>query len=169
MEIDLETKGDVRTRPATEEDVEILGGFGAKLISIHHSWDQSRFIAEGPRTSVMYANYLRSQCGKANVVMLAAQIDCVVAGYVYAELEGPNYMALRGPTGVIHDIYVDKGLRRQGVGRALLNAAVESLRRLGAPQVVLSTAHRNSDGQRLFASSGFLPTMVEMTLKLNGI
>jgi len=147
--------------------MDVLGDYGAELMSIHHAWDLSRFIAASPRTPAMYANYLRSQFGKVNVVMLAAQIDSVVAGYVYAELEGPNYMALRGPAGVIHDIYVEKARRRQGVGRTLLNAAVERLRRLGAPQVVLSTAHRNSDGQRLFASMGFLPTMVEMTLKLN--
>jgi ribosomal protein S18 acetylase RimI-like enzyme len=40
------------------------------------------------------------------------------------------------------------------------------LRERGATQIVLSTADRNDAGQRLFASMGFKPTMVEMTLQL---
>ncbi|EJJ26160.1 GNAT family N-acetyltransferase [Rhizobium sp. CF142] len=168
MEIDLQTNSDVRIRAAREEDVDVLGNYGAQLISIHHAWDRSRFIAASSRTPAMYSSYLKSQLGKADVLVLAAEVDGVVAGYVYAGVEGPDYMALRGPAGLIHDIFVDQARRRQGVGRALLTATVESLRALGAQQVVLSTAHRNDAGQRLFESLGFLPTMIEMTLQLNG-
>ncbi len=114
----------------------------------------------------MYSTYFRSQLGKADVIVLAAEVDGAVAGYVYAGLEGPDYMALRGPAGVIHDIFVDESRRRQGIGRTLLCAGVERLVDLGATQVVLSSAHRNAEGQRLFASAGFAPTMVEMTLQL---
>jgi ribosomal protein S18 acetylase RimI-like enzyme len=169
MEIGLNSKSEVRIRAANEKDVEVLGGYGAQLISIHHVWDRSRFIAASPRTPAMYSNYLKSQLEKADVLVLAAEVDGVVAGYVYAGVEGPDYMALRGPAGVIHDIFVDKARRRQGVGRALLTATIESLQGLGAPQVVLSTAHRNDAGQLLFASLGFLPTMVEMTLQLSEV
>lgn len=166
MEIDLETNGEVRIRAAREQDIEVLGGYGAELISIHHAWDRSRFIAASPGTPAMYSSYLKSQLGKVDVIVLAAEIDSVVAGYAYAELDGPDYMALRGPAGVIHDIFVDRARRRQGVGRALLAAVVEELARRGATQIVLSTAHRNVAGQRLFASAGFEPTMVEMTRKV---
>jgi ribosomal protein S18 acetylase RimI-like enzyme len=75
-------------------------------------------------------------------------------------------MALRGPAGAIYDIFVEESHRRRGAGRALLTAVVGELGGRGATQIVLSTAHRNDDGQRLFASMGFEPTMVEMTLQL---
>jgi len=65
---------------------------------------------------------------------------------------------------VIHDIFVEHASRRRGAGRALLLAAVEELRRLGAGQVILSTAFRNVAGQALFDAVGFRPTMIEMTL-----
>ena len=87
--------------------MEVLGDYGAELISIHHAWDRSRFIAASPRTPAMYSSYLKSRFGKVDVLVLAAEIDGVVAGYAYAELEGPDYMALRGSAGVIHDIFVD--------------------------------------------------------------
>jgi ribosomal protein S18 acetylase RimI-like enzyme len=75
-------------------------------------------------------------------------------------------MSLRGPAGVLYDIVVDPAHRRGGIGRALLDATVASLKTRGAPMVVLSTAERNEPAQRLFGSAGFRRTMIEMTREL---
>ncbi|HUX34391.1 MAG TPA: GNAT family N-acetyltransferase, partial [Gemmatimonadaceae bacterium] len=91
-----------------------------------------------------------------------------VVGYVYAANEGPDYMVLRGPAGVLNDIVVDPGHRGQGIGRRLLEAACAELKRRGAPRVVLSTAEGNVAAQRMFARAGFRRTMVEMTRELEG-
>jgi ribosomal protein S18 acetylase RimI-like enzyme len=90
-----------------------------------------------------------------------------VIGYTYAGVEGRDYMALRGPAGVVYDIVVDPTHRRGGVGRTLLQATLEFLKSHGAPRVVLSTATRNEAAQRLFESAGFRRTMVEMTAELS--
>ena len=86
-----------------------------------------------------------------------------VIGYAYGVLEGQDYMALRGPAGVLHDLVVDPDCRGRGVGRLLMNAALDQLAAHGAPRVVLFTAARNSEAQRLFARLGFRETMIEMT------
>ena len=70
-------------------------------------------------------------------------------GYAYAAVEGYDYMALRGPAGVLHDIIVDSECRGRGVGRLRLDAALTFLSSRGAPRVVLSTAERNEAAQRL--------------------
>jgi ribosomal protein S18 acetylase RimI-like enzyme len=88
-------------------------------------------------------------------------------GYTYAGVEGNDYMALRGPAGVIYDIIVDPAHRGQGIGRMLLDATIDALKARGAPRVVLSTAEKNSTAQRLFDSAGFRRTMIEMTRELN--
>jgi ribosomal protein S18 acetylase RimI-like enzyme len=100
------------------------------------------------------------------VIILAAEGNGDVLGYSYSELEGPDYMSLRGPAGVLHDIVVDPAQRRNGVGRMLLEATLEALAVRGAPQVVLWTAAPNEAAQRLFAGLGFRPTMLEMTRRL---
>ncbi|WP_256439310.1 GNAT family N-acetyltransferase [Ensifer sp. ENS06] len=105
-----------------------------------------------------------SQLEKSEVVVLAAEQDEMIVGYAYASVEGHDYMALRGPAGVIHDLFVEPEKRSQGIGRMLLEAAVAALKERGANLIVLSTAHRNEAAQRLFAAAGFRPTMVEMTL-----
>ncbi|EPE96191.1 N-acetyltransferase [Rhizobium grahamii] len=157
----------VEIRPATAEDTDILGVYGAELIALHHAWDAARFISTGPRTTELYSRYLKDQLGKPDALVLVAIQAGAACGYTFAVLEGHNYMALRGPAGVIHDIFVDANRRRQGVGRTLLDATVSELKHRGATQVVLSTAYRNEAGRRLFAAAGFRPTMVEMTLQLS--
>jgi ribosomal protein S18 acetylase RimI-like enzyme len=67
----------------------------------------------------------------------------------------------------VYDIVVDPANRRQGIGRALLDAGIEALKARGAPRVVLSTAERNSEAQSLFEHAGFRRTMIEMTRELN--
>ncbi|WP_234818763.1 GNAT family N-acetyltransferase [Sinorhizobium fredii] len=142
----------------------VLGTYGTLLMALHHQWDPKRFIATGTDTKASYTRWLRSQLEKPDVVVLAAEQDRMIVGYAYASLEGYDYMVLRGPAGVIHDLFVDPEKRNQGIGRMLLDTAIAELQGRGAALVVLSTAHRNEAAQRLFAAAGFRPTMVEMTL-----
>lgn len=101
-----------------------------------------------------------------DVIILVAEQDGQVIGYSYAGVEGRDYMSLRGPAGVLHDIVIDPGHRGHGVGRKLLDATLAALETRGTPQVVLWTAERNEAAQRLFARAGFRRTMVEMTREM---
>ena len=150
-------------RRATRADLPAIGRLGALLVKTHHDFDKRRFIPATPQTEHGYGSFLGTQLVEPNVVVLVAVQDEQVIGYTYAGVEGRDYMALRGPAGVLYDIIVDPARRRHGVGRMLLDATVARLDSLGAPQVVLSTAERNEAAQRLFASAGFRRTMVEMT------
>ena len=150
-------------RPATPADLPALGRLGALLVRTHHDFDPRRFIDSTPRTEHGYAAYLGSQLGASGVIVLVAEDEGEVLGYAYGCVEGQDYMSLRGPAGVLHDLVVDPMQRGRGVGRLLLEAAVAALEARGAPRIVLSTAARNETAQRIFAHAGFRPTMVEMT------
>ncbi|MEI2302441.1 GNAT family N-acetyltransferase [Ensifer sp. MJa1] len=154
----------ITIRAARKEDMPMLGAYGTLLMALHHQWDPKRFIATGPDTKVSYARWLRSQLEKPDVAILVAEQHKKILGYAYASLEGFDYMALRGPAGVIHDLFVEPEMRNQGIGRMLVNAAVRELKGRGADLMVLSTAHPNEAARRLFAAAGFRPTMVEMAL-----
>ena len=155
-------------RPAVPADLPAIGRLGALLVRMHHDFDPRRFIAATPQTEHGYARFLGTQLKQPNVVALVAEQDGAVLGYTYAGVEGPDYMSLRGPAGVLYDIVVDPAHRGQGVGRMLLDATLTALKARGAPRVVLSTAERNESAQRLFARAGFRRTMLEMTRELDG-
>jgi len=154
---------DVLLRPAAPADLEAIGRLGALLVREHHDFDPERFLAATPQTEHAYGSFLGTQLERPNILVLVAERDGEVIGYTYAGVEGTDYMALRGPAGVLYDIVVDPAHRGQGVGRELLDATLNALQAKGAPRVVLSTAERNESAQRLFARAGFRRTMIEMT------
>jgi ribosomal protein S18 acetylase RimI-like enzyme len=155
-------------RKATPDDATALGRLGALLVAVHHGFDADRFIAPGPGTERGYGGFLVSQLERDEAIILVAEEDGAVVGYAYAGLEGPDWMALRGPAGVIYDIIVDPERRQEGIGGLLLQAILQALADRGAPRVVLHTATPNAVAQRLFAAVGFRPTMIEMTREWPG-
>jgi ribosomal protein S18 acetylase RimI-like enzyme len=156
-------------RRATPADLPSVGRLGALLVAEHHDFDPQRFLAARPGTPEGYASFMSKQLEDADMAVLVADDKGDVIGYAFAAVEGYNYMALRGPAGVLHDVIVDPKHRGRGVGRMLLGAALEFFRSRGVPRVVLSTAERNEAAQRLFAGMGFRRTMIEMTRELDDL
>ena len=161
----MPSKG-VNIRPATPKDLGVVGGLGALLVALHHELDPARFMAATARTPQGYASFLGSQLDEPDIIILVAEQDGEVIGYTYAGVEGMDYMSLRGPAGVVHDLVVDPAHRGRGVGQLLLDATLAALNTRGVHQIVLSTADRNLTAQRLFERAGFRRTMIEMTRDL---
>jgi ribosomal protein S18 acetylase RimI-like enzyme len=157
---------DVTVRAARGDDEGAMGRLGSLLVIEHHDYDPQRFIAALPQLPQRYGQFLASQIERPEMVVLVAERCAEVVGYAYAGMEGNDYMALRGPAGVLYDLVVDPAHRRQGIGTRLLEAALAALKRLGAPRVLLFTAEMNHGAQALFAAAGFRRTMIEMTREL---
>jgi ribosomal protein S18 acetylase RimI-like enzyme len=158
-------KPEITIRPAQKSDEAALGRYGAALMRQHHAADPRRFLlTEHPE--VGYGRYLVSMLNDPDSLVLVAESGGALVGYVYADVESISWRDLRGPCGFVHDVYVDEGSRRSGVGRQLVLAAVDWARSKGRPQMVLSTASGNEAAQRLFDRLGFRRTMIEMTLDL---
>ena len=126
-----------------------------------------RFLAARPGTPAGYASFMSTQLEDPDIAVLVADDNGNVIGYAFAAVEGYDYMVLRGPAGVLHDLIVDPAHRGRGIGRLLIDATLAFFRSRGVPRVVLSTAEQNEAAQRLFASMGFRRTMIEMTRELD--
>ena len=153
----------ISIRPALKSDSVALGRLGAALMRQHHASDPRRFI-QTDRPEDGYGRFLVSQLSNPDSLVLVAERENEVLGYVFAEIEPTSWMDLRGPCGFIHDIYVHESARRQGAGQALLRAAIAWAHSRGRSQVVLWSKSGNDGAQRLFAKLGFRDTMTEMTL-----
>lgn len=153
-------------RKAEPRDLESLGRLGAMLMRTHYAFDPLRFLAPHPGVEHGYAAFLGSRIDSPDEVILVAEKDGHIAGYLFAALEPMSWKELRGPAGFIHDVAVDEPDRRTGVATMLMHAAMEWLRDHGAPRVVLGTAAPNTAAQTLFHRLGFRDTMLEMTKEL---
>ena len=151
------------TRPAAKPDEEALGRFGAALMRQHHASDPRRFILTD-RPEAGYGRFLISQLADPACLVLVAERANEIVGYVFARIEPTSWRDLRGPCGFIHDVFVHERVRHQGVGRALVRAAITWVQSRGMFQVVLWSKSGNDTAQGLFAKLGFRQTMVEMTL-----
>jgi GNAT superfamily N-acetyltransferase len=150
-------------RLAEPRDLPVLGRLGAKLVRVHHDFDQARFMAPGPGIESGYQWFLGSQLDEPDVVIYVAERAGTVVGYVYAGLEPQSWKELREPAGFIHDVVVAEPDRGQGLATRLVEAAASWLESHGAPRVMLWTAEKNPAAQRLFERAGFRRTMIEMT------
>src|SRR5919106_120517 len=73
-------------RRVTEADAPALGRLGAMLLRAHYEFDAERFMAPRANPEAGYGWFLRTQMLEDDVVVLVAERDGVVVGYVYAGL-----------------------------------------------------------------------------------
>lgn len=85
--------------------------------------------------------------------VLVAELDSRLAGYV--KLRPPTPLASNAHVQQIQGLAVDPRMQRKGVGRALIDGALDEARRRGARKVSLRVLGSNSDAQRLYAACGF--------------
>lgn len=153
---------DVTVRAMREADLGRVGALAADLVRLHHAWDADRFFVVDD-VEAGYRAFFGRQLRDEAVVLLVAEVDGEVAGYAYGVVEARDWNLLLDRHGALHDIEVDARFRGRGVGRRLLQAALDAFTARGAPRVVLMTATQNGPGQALFEALGFRRTMVEMT------
>ncbi|MEW5918728.1 MAG: GNAT family N-acetyltransferase, partial [Gemmatimonadota bacterium] len=106
-------------RPATRADLSGIGQLAALLVRAHYDFDPQRFIAATEETAREYASFLGTQLTKSDIIILVAELDGVVAGYTFSGIEGYDYMTLRGPAGMLHDLVVEPRYRGRGIGQQL--------------------------------------------------
>jgi ribosomal protein S18 acetylase RimI-like enzyme len=130
------------TRRATAEDA----GDVARLL---HDFN-SEYEEPSPGVEAL-AEHARS-------LLAAGEITVLFAG------EGPDGFCLLRfhrsiyngrPDAYIQELYVVPGRRGQGLGRELLEAALDAAREAGAPHVELTTGEDDAEARGLYESAGF--------------
>jgi ribosomal protein S18 acetylase RimI-like enzyme len=66
----------------------------------------------------------------------------------------------------VYDVAIDEEMRGRGYGRATMLACLDAARKLGAETVGLHVFGHNAAARALYASLGFEPTNIRMTLDL---
>src|SRR5437764_11426063 len=95
----------VLIRPAVRSDIPDLCRLAELLVLQHAAYDPARYrLPESVADA--YADLLSEQLGRADAVVLVAEASGALVGYAFGRVEPPSLVALTGPAGWIHDLYV---------------------------------------------------------------
>jgi ribosomal protein S18 acetylase RimI-like enzyme len=87
---------------------------------------------------------------------LRANSDWFIVAVVRDKIVGSIMIGYEGHRGWINYLAVDPSLRRQGVGRRLMEQAEELLRNAGCPKINLQIRSANKETADFYASLGYL-------------
>lgn len=142
-------------RRATAQDVAALVRLNAHLQAWHATHYPDSFFPD-PDPAALAAWFAERLADPACTAFLAGE---PAAGYGLCSLQtraaspfSPGYRRL-----MIDQIAVAPEARRQGLGRALLDAARQLARDLGAEEILLDTWEGNTEAHAFFRANGFAP------------
>ena len=143
-----------RIRIARAEDVPAL----RRIARVSHSDTRFFYDDRFPRTlcESLYETWIQKSCeGFANAVLVAEDAG-PLCGYVTCHLSSD------GTKGSIGLIAVDGQWQCKGLGRCLVDAALDWFETQRVTKVSVVTQGRNIAAQRLYARGGFIPRKVEL-------
>lgn len=154
----------VIVRRATVDDAPTIADFALKLFAQHREYDPVRFADLGSREGAAW--FYAEQTKAEDAAVLVAEMNGMVVGFAYVQYEERNYAELIETAAWLHDIYVNETVRRSGAATALIDAAAEAAKEMGANKLILTVAAKNQFARVFFERRGFTTTMVEMMLAL---
>lgn len=125
-----ENAGDVRIRPARGEDLPVI-----------HRIEKASYSVPWSRTT------FRNLLDRMDTDSIVAEIGHEVVGYAI------SWFVL--DQGELGNIAVAEKHRREGIGRLLIDAALERARARGVREIYLEVRRGNSGAQRLYRETGF--------------
>ena len=134
-------------------DIAISRAGPADLDALALLFDAYRQFYQQPSNVPRARDWLRSRLRVGESIVLIARRGESMLGF--AQLY-PMFSSVRtAKTWILNDLFVDPGARRNGVARALLDAAAAFAREDGAAGISLETTRDNEAARALYRAAGW--------------
>ena len=135
----------ISTRRAGPQDLDALAVL----------FDAYRGFYGQPSDVARARDWLRTRMRVGESVVLVAERDGGIVGFTQLY---PMFSSVRtARTWILNDLFVDSAQRKQGTGRALIEAAHAYAIETGAAAISLSTEHTNETAKALYRDIGYEP------------
>jgi GNAT superfamily N-acetyltransferase len=156
----------VTIRLFTPDDAKAVAALWESLVDFHQTLDKDlpRATSGGGR---IYVERMVSRIGDADTLVLVAEIDGHVVGYVLGAIVDlvPD-MFEREMCGFIADIFVEPDHRRHGIGRMLIDAVLDWFRSEGIRYYEWYVAAQNPTARAFWREMGGRELMVRMRCEI---
>ena len=143
----------VTIRPASRGDLD--GALALwTLLQREHEAQDPRYRMAGDAAARWTTDFRTWTRGHSSGVWVAEEADGTLVGLLTAHLAEPAPMYQGEPFVFVGEIVVAAGWRGRGVGGALLNAARDWGREVGAKEIRAGVLAANSPGQRFWEQEG---------------
>jgi ribosomal protein S18 acetylase RimI-like enzyme len=119
-------------------------------------------IPEGDDVADGYLDLLFRRCRQFEGVVLVAEADAAVVGFVAVWTRYQSSEPNDDPSehGFVPDLFVSSSQRGRGVGQALMRAAEERARAAGAKALFLSVKAGNAGARAFYRAEGFVESEI---------
>ena len=156
----------MKIRQAQLQDVPALAQMNQTVQQWHHDAQPSRY--KPPMDSADLQQWFIERLQDESWFGFIAEVDGKPAGYVLCRVDitGDNPYVYPSKTLHINQISVDASFRRQGIGRALVQAARETAQTQGVSALTLGVHAQNARAQAFFQTMGFVMAHHSMRIDL---
>jgi hypothetical protein len=116
---------------------------------------QPIFWKKADNSPEAHASFLEHQVGDEQFIALVHEQDGIVDGFLIARLVPNPPVYNSGLTGSIDDFWVTDGKDWEGVGLALLNAAIPEMKQRDATQLVVVCGHKDQAKRTMLQKHGY--------------
>lgn len=145
-------------REATEADVARIVAIWAEHLDFHAEFDSRFRRVDGSEAA--FADHLRERIGKEEFLLLVAEVDGDVVGFLNAEVGNYPPCFVSRAHGIIEDLAVAPPWQRRGLGMALVRRGLAWFRDLGLQAVEARVLMANPRAMGFWAEAGFEPYML---------
>jgi len=137
-------------KPADLEPVKAITLEGFEGVSVDHGIEAKFGKVAGHDWRWRKARHIDVDVAENTAGLFVAEMEGSVVGYISTVVD------LQAGKGRIPNLAVDAAARGRGIGRALIEHALESFRQAGLELAVIETMASNPAGQSLYPSCGFV-------------
>ncbi len=147
-------------RPATAADLGAIVQRWRELMEVHERIDPVLYATEA-HASGTYRAFLRRQLDDKRGVLLVAEADGRIVGYLVGGFGRRAPMFSVREVGMIFDLVVSPTHRRRGLGERLVEVAEAEFRRMGLRYSQVNFAPTNESAAGFWPKQGFSVLLTE--------
>ena len=144
-------------RRATDQDIDRIVELWAEHVEFHAELDP-RFERRGGSEDG-FADHLRGRLGQEDFLLLVAEVENQVIGFLNGELSNHPPCFTARAHGSIDNLAVSRQWQRHGHGTGLLKESMRWFAERGVPTVELRVLMGNPLAMRFWEKAGFQPYM----------